>query len=139
MSAQCSQYNNFIMSWASMVNEATFREILLPSSGDRRSISRNMALLNILAHDVIKNCWQRTCVEETLASWRSILKKKIDILDCMPQQTWHKITLNLLPNFKKVHTIFIKTSTRCAMIICQLVFLWPCLELKIRIYANHYK
>ena len=37
-----------------MFNEATFREILLPSSGDDgRSISRNVASLNILVHDVI--------------------------------------------------------------------------------------
>ena len=42
-----------------MSNEATFREILLPSSGtmigpdDGRSISRNVASLNILVHDVI--------------------------------------------------------------------------------------
>ena len=37
-----------------MFNEATFREILLPSSGDDgRSISRNVASLNILVHDVM--------------------------------------------------------------------------------------
>ena len=42
-----------------MFNEATFREILLPSwildhlPDLGRSISQNVALLNILAHDVI--------------------------------------------------------------------------------------
>ena len=38
------------MSWTSMFNEATFWEILLPSSCDGRSISWNVALLNILVH-----------------------------------------------------------------------------------------
>ena len=37
-----------------MFKKATFREILLPSlSSDGRSISRNVAFLNILVHDVL--------------------------------------------------------------------------------------
>ena len=43
-------------SWTSMFNEATFQEILLPSSSaplwEKYSISRNVASLNILVHDV---------------------------------------------------------------------------------------
>ena len=39
-------------SWTSMFKKATFREILLSSSGNGRSISRNVAFLNIYVHDV---------------------------------------------------------------------------------------
>ena len=50
-------YNRFTTLQASMFNEAIFQEILLPSSGtlqdDGRSISRNVALLNILVHYLI--------------------------------------------------------------------------------------
>ena len=42
------------MSWASMFNEATFREIRKSTSpNDGRSISRNVASLNIIVHDLI--------------------------------------------------------------------------------------
>ena len=44
-----------------MFNEATFQEILLPSSpDDGRSISRNVASLNILVHNVIKLLYYNT-------------------------------------------------------------------------------
>ena len=43
-----------------MFNEATFREIFLPSSGnDGRSIPRNVASLNTLVHDVVNLLYQR--------------------------------------------------------------------------------
>ena len=41
-------------SWTSMFNVPTFWETLLPSSG-LKSISRNVATLNILVHDIINN------------------------------------------------------------------------------------
>ena len=49
-----SQYNTFIRSWTSMLwREATYLEILLPSPNNGRSISQNLASLNILVHDLI--------------------------------------------------------------------------------------
>ena len=40
------------MSWTSMFNKAMLREIFRADNG--RSISRNIALINILVYDVIK-------------------------------------------------------------------------------------
>ena len=66
-----------------MFNEATFREILLPSPDDRRSISQNVASLNILVHDKI--LFKLSKITEinkaiiTLSKITSILNKNVSL------------------------------------------------------------
>ena len=67
-----------------MFNEATFREILLPSlPEDGRSISQNVASLNILVHDVINLLYYNTpitLVKEIILIPPDVADKTIKIL-----------------------------------------------------------
>ena len=54
MSVQCSFYNKFIMSWTSMFNEATFREILFPSSSNVNDYVAHIYVTHdYIVHDMI--------------------------------------------------------------------------------------
>ena len=54
MSVQCSFYNKFIMSWTSMFNEATFREILFPSSSNVNDYVAHIYVTHdYVVHDMI--------------------------------------------------------------------------------------
>ena len=57
----------FITSRTSMFNEATFQEILLPSSG--RSISRNVASLNKFVHYVINLLYYEHWTSENIFAY----------------------------------------------------------------------